>query len=36
MRGRVVETVLRGRTIWDGKTVLGAPGDGRFVRRQTV
>ncbi len=33
MRARVAETVLRGRTIWDGGRVLGAPGDGRFVRR---
>jgi len=33
MRARVAETVLRGRTIWDGKTVLGKAGDGRFVRR---
>ena len=33
MRARVAETVLRGRTIWDGATVLGAPGQGRFVPR---
>jgi allantoinase len=36
MRGRVVETVLRGRTIWDGKNVLGKPGDGAFVKRQSA
>ncbi len=33
MRGRVVHTVLRGRTIWDGNTVLARPGDGKFIRR---
>jgi allantoinase len=33
MRARVAETVLRGRTIWDGTAVTGAPGDGRFLRR---
>jgi len=33
MRARVAETVLRGRTIWDGKNVLGKPGDGKFVKR---
>ena len=36
MRARVVATWLRGRMIWDGKTVLSAPGDGRFVRRACV
>ena len=33
MRARVAETVLRGRTIWNGATVLAQPGDGRFIRR---
>lgn len=33
MRGRVVETVLRGTTIWDGQSVVGHSGAGRFVRR---
>lgn len=33
MRARVAETVLRGRTIWDGTAVLAQPGDGRFLRR---
>jgi allantoinase len=33
MRARVAETVLRGRTIWDGSVVVGAAGEGRFVRR---
>jgi len=33
MRARVAATVLRGRTIWDGATVLARPGDGQFVRR---
>ena len=33
MRARVAETVLRGRTIWDGARVLATPGTGRFVRR---
>ena len=35
MRARVAETVLRGRTIWDGTQVLATPGTGRFVRRET-
>jgi allantoinase len=35
MRGRVVETVLRGTTIWDGKQVLAVPGTGSFIRRET-
>ena len=35
MRGRVVETVLRGATIWNGKAVLAKPGAGQFVPRQT-
>ena len=34
MRGRVVETVLRGTTIWDGTAVLAKPGAGQFVPRQ--
>ncbi|MSP00187.1 MAG: allantoinase [Acetobacteraceae bacterium] len=33
MRARVAATWLRGRMIWDGKTVLARPGDGRFVAR---
>ena len=33
MRARVAETVLRGRTIWDGAQVLATPGTGRFLRR---
>ena len=33
MRGRVVHTVLRGRSIWDGTNVLARPGDGQFIRR---
>ena len=36
MRGRVVETVLRGTTIWNGSAVLSTPGTGRFVRRQST
>ena len=36
MRARVVETVLRGRTIWNGSAVTGKAGDGRFVRRQSI
>ena len=36
MRGRVIETILRGRTIWDGSTVLATPGTGRFIKRQTA
>ena len=34
MRARVAATWQRGRLIWDGKTVLSKPGDGRFVPRQ--
>ena len=34
MRARVAETVLRGRTVWDGAQVLATPGTGRFVRRE--
>ena len=34
MRARVAETVLRGRTVWDGTQVLATPGTGRFVRRE--
>ena len=33
MRARVAETVLRGRTVWDGTRVLATPGTGRFIRR---
>jgi allantoinase len=36
MRAQVVATWLRGRMIWDGATVLAKPGDGQFVRRQSV
>ncbi len=35
MRARVAETVLRGRTIWDGTAVTAPPGTGRFIRRQS-
>ncbi|MEM9249903.1 MAG: dihydroorotase family protein [Pseudomonadota bacterium] len=30
-RGRVVRTLLRGRTVWDGTQLTGTPGEGRFV-----
>ena len=33
MHARVAETVLRGRTIWDGASVLAKPGAGQFLRR---
>ena len=33
LRGRVAATMLRGRLIWDGRTVLARPGQGQFVRR---
>ena len=36
MRGRVVETVLRGQTIWNGTDVLATPGTGSFVKRQSA
>ncbi len=35
MRARVAATVLRGGVIWDGQQVLGTPGSGRFVPRQS-
>lgn len=31
VRGRVVETQIRGRTVFDGQDVLAAPGDGRIL-----
>jgi allantoinase len=34
MRARVAATWLRGRCVWDGETVIGQTGDGRFVPRQ--
>lgn len=30
---RVAATFLRGKPVWDGQSVLGRPGDGRFVPR---
>ncbi|MBV8458061.1 MAG: amidohydrolase family protein [Acetobacteraceae bacterium] len=36
MRARVAATVLRGRLIWDGMSVLAQPGTGRFVRRHAM
>ena len=36
MRGRVIETILRGQTIWNGTTVTSQPGDGQFVKRQST
>ena len=35
MRGRVIETILRGQTIWNGAAILSQPGAGRFIPRQT-
>lgn len=32
---QVKQTFLRGKRIWDGKEVLNAPGEGRFVRPQS-
>jgi len=34
MQARVAATWLRGHRVWDGATVIGQPGDGRFVPRQ--
>jgi allantoinase len=31
---RVTATFVRGTLVWDGKTVVGQPGHGRFVRRE--
>ena len=36
MRGRAIETVLRGQTIWNGRDVTGKPSDGQFVKRQST
>ncbi len=33
MQARVAATLLRGEIVWDGVSVLSAPGAGRFVRR---
>ena len=35
MRARVAETVLRGRPIWHGASVLAKPGTGQVLRRGT-
>ena len=35
MRGRVIETILRGQTIWNGARVLATPGTGKFLKRET-
>jgi len=32
VKGRVIAAYSRGRLVWDGKRVLGEPGDGAFVR----
>jgi allantoinase len=34
VKARVAATFLRGQQLWDGETVLAAPGTGRFVPRQ--
>ena len=36
MRARVIETILRGQTIWNGTQITGKPGDGKFVKRQSA
>ena len=36
MRARVAATVLRARTIWDGRQVFAKPGSGQFVKRQSA
>ena len=33
LRARVAATLLRGRVIWDGASILARPGQGQFVRR---
>ena len=35
MRGRVIATLVRGRLVYDGQSVLGQPGDGQFIRPTT-
>ena len=36
LRARVAATLLRGRVVWDGATVLASPGTGHFLRRGVV
>jgi allantoinase len=36
VKARVAGTVLRGRIVFDGETVLAQPGSGRFVNRRKV
>jgi allantoinase len=36
MRARVAATLLRGKVVWDGKTVLATPGTGQFIKRGAV
>ena len=35
LRGRVVASFSRGVQVWDGRQVLGRPGQGRFVAAAT-
>lgn len=35
-RGRIVRTIVRGRTVYADGRVVGEPGGGRFVRRMTA
>jgi dihydropyrimidinase/allantoinase len=30
-RGRILRTLVRGRTVWDGTSIIAPPGTGRFI-----
>ena len=34
VQGKVVQTILRGKVIYDGEKITGQPGDGRFIAAQ--
>jgi hypothetical protein len=31
-KGRILRTILRGETVWDGTAITAPPGIGRFVK----
>jgi allantoinase len=35
MQARAAKTFVRGALVWDGASIAGAPGSGRYVRRQS-
>lgn len=32
LKGKIAETIVRGKTVFDGKTVTAKPGDGQFIK----